>query len=97
MYEVEEQSGFATSEHLTGQTVSVVTTVCNIYCFNAYCSASYPIFPIHFNFLIFLTESVQRTSKETEANIGAVVALCLKYAPDRVGGGGRKNICTILE
>ncbi|XP_076852117.1 uncharacterized protein LOC143506880 [Brachyhypopomus gauderio] len=38
-----------------------------------------------------VTESVQRTTDATEANIAAAVSFCLKYAPDRVGGGGRKK------
>ncbi len=28
---------------------------------------------------------------ETEASVAEAVAFCLKYAPDRVGGGGRKK------
>ncbi|XP_039541171.1 uncharacterized protein LOC120488615 [Pimephales promelas] len=42
-----------------------------------------------------VTESVQRTTGETEANIAAAVTFCLKYAPDRVGGGGRKKVSEV--
>ncbi|XP_030251429.1 uncharacterized protein LOC115568360 isoform X3 [Sparus aurata] len=41
-----------------------------------------------------ITESVLKTpgrEEETEAKISEAVAFCLKYAPDRVGGGGRKS------
>ncbi|XP_026094139.1 uncharacterized protein LOC113066474 [Carassius auratus] len=45
------------------------------------------------NLYTVVSESVQKTSKETEAYIAAAIAFCLKYAPDRVGGGGRKKSC----
>ncbi|KAL7872232.1 hypothetical protein SRHO_G00072150 [Serrasalmus rhombeus] len=38
-----------------------------------------------------VTESVQRTTEEIEANIAAAVAFCLKYAPNSVGGGRKKT------
>ena len=42
---------------------------------------------------IFLSsESVLvNDSKGTEADISSAVSVCLKYAPDRCGGGGRKK------
>ena len=65
--------------------------VCILMFFAAYCIPLHSIYPKDLQFQIFLTESVQRTTAEMEASIAAAVAFCLKYAPDRVGGGGRKN------
>lgn len=42
-------------------------------------------------FLSIIAESVLTHQPETETSVAVAVAKCLKYAPDRIGGGGRRN------
>jgi len=38
-----------------------------------------------------LAESVLKTQQGTETDVQNAITSCLKYAPDRKGGGGRKS------
>ena len=68
---------------------------------------SYPVAKYHIGILILITDSVLTHQPGTESSVVEAMAKCLKYAPDRTGGGGcgRRNssegnikkICCTLE
>jgi len=47
------------------------------------------IFKINFLDFVFISASVLKTFNGTEHDVNSSIASCLKYAPDRRGGGGR--------